>query len=133
VLGANDEPEDELDVSAVSPSASRLRERLAAALLTRARSAGNRTGAVAYRSAERVGVTTASPAARARWNTPRLLWWVTRPCAVVCAAARAGSAAGAAAGCTALLCLAGRSAAAATRRSRAALRLAMQDLPRSPV
>ncbi len=132
MLGAYTEPDVEPAVSAAPSSASRLRERLAAALLTRARSAGNRTGAVACRSAERVGVTTAPAAARARWNT-RLLLWVTRPCEVACAAARAGSAAGAAAGCAALLCLAGRSAAAAARRSRAALRLAMQDLPRSPV
>jgi len=50
VLGAYDEPGAELDVSAASSAAARLRERLAAALLMmRARSAGNGTGACCLR------------------------------------------------------------------------------------
>jgi len=140
VLGAYDEPASEADVSVTSSAAVRLRERLAAALLVlRARSAGDRTGAVSRCSAARAGAAAVSPTARARWNT-RVLSWMTWPCAVVCAAARAASAASAAAGCTALLCPVGPGAAAPARRARclrlraaAAGRLAMQDLPRGPV
>ena len=137
-LGAYDEPEVEPDVSVTLSAAVRQRERLAAAalLVLRARSAGDRPGAVSRCSAERASIMAASPMARARWNT-RVLSWMTWPCAVVCAAARAASAASAAAGSAALLCPAGPGSAAPARRarrlrmslSRAAVMLAMQDLP----
>jgi len=90
VLGAYDEPESEPDVSATSSAAAWLRERLNAALLMlRARSAGNRTGAVSCCSAECAGVAAASLVARA--CTP-VLSWVTWPRAVVFVAAGAASA-----------------------------------------
>jgi len=141
VLGAYDEPDVEPDVSVTSSAAVRLRERLAAApLVLRARPAGDRPGAVSCCPAECAGMTAASPMARAHWNTGVLLS-VSWPCACVCAAARAASAAGASAGCAALLSPEGPAVAALARRARrlrvarlrAALRLAMQDLPRGPV
>jgi hypothetical protein len=60
MLGAYDEPEAEPDVSATSSAAVRLCKRLAAGLLTRARSARNHTDAVA------VGPGAAAPARCAR-------------------------------------------------------------------
>jgi hypothetical protein len=61
VLGSYCEPEVEPDVSALSTAAVRLRKRLAAALLMRARSAGNCTSAVSRCSAECAGTTATSP------------------------------------------------------------------------
>jgi len=139
LLGAYGEPEAEPDMSVSSSVTVRLREGLAPALLVlRARSAVDCTGAVSHCSAECANVAAALP--MARWNTRGLLW-VTWHCACICAAARTASAAGAAAGCAALLCLEGPAAAAParhtcglrTQRSRAALRLAVQDLPRRSV
>ncbi len=141
LLGPYDEPEAEPDMSVSSSVTVRLREGLAVALLMlRANSAGDRTGVVSCCSAECAGMTAASPMGRGRWNT-RVQSSVTWHCACVCAAARTASAAGAAAGCAALLCEEGPAAAAPARhtcglraeRSRAALRLAVQDLPRRPV